>query len=89
MRFNGRILLILSDNDFTAKEFLEVVAVDPAWRGALSTSRLQRENLLGADHTLSASSSRARAEALTLEWLKAGFSHSTSEAADRIQQVSP
>lgn len=88
-RFSGRILLILSDNDLTAKEFLDVVAVDPAWQGALSTSHMQRQNLLGADHTLSASSSRTQAEALTLEWLKAGFSRSTSEAPDRMQKVSP
>lgn len=64
------ILLLLSENDYTAKEFLEYVAVNPRWRGLLDRRLLTREDLEGADHTLSTSAAKRTAERLTLEWLQ-------------------
>jgi exosortase A-associated hydrolase 1 len=69
-RFDGPILLLLSAEDYTAKEFLECCAGDPAWRGALQRPSLERHDLPGADHTVSDADSRARMEALTLSWLQ-------------------
>lgn len=67
--FGGEVLLLLSENDFTAKEFLDQVAVSPAWSNALSRKRLQREDLAGADHTFSNAVARQTVIDATLRWL--------------------
>jgi exosortase A-associated hydrolase 1 len=68
-RLQGSILLLLSGEDYTAKEFAEYAAAEASWREALSSPRLKRGDLPGADHTLSRSIDRRRAEDLTLGWL--------------------
>lgn len=65
--FTGRIFLLLSDNDYTAKEFLECASNDGAWKNALKHPGLIRRDLQGADHTLSSATSRTQAEDLTLQ----------------------
>ena len=64
--FDGRIFLLLSGEDYTAKEFLEYVGKEPAWKNAFAHPRLVRHDLHGVDHTFSSAVSRAKAEALTL-----------------------
>lgn len=64
--FAGRIFLLLSDDDYTAKEFLEYANKDPVWTQALRHPRLLRHHLPGADHTFSSAAYRAQAEDLTL-----------------------
>ncbi len=68
-RFPGRIVLLLSDDDYTAKEFLEYTRTNPAWQGCLGLDNLLRHDLVGADHTFSTPSSRKLAEEATLIWL--------------------
>lgn len=68
--FDGPRLLMLSGRDYTAKEFTEHVAADPAWADAFQHPRLEQHSLPDADHTLSASGDHARAERLTIEWLE-------------------
>jgi exosortase A-associated hydrolase 1 len=68
--FDGSIQLLLSDEDYTAKEFLEFSKLDPAWVGLLSDGKVARHDFSGADHTLSDSASRSKAEELTVEWLQ-------------------
>lgn len=68
--FPGDILLLLSSDDHTAKEFLEVATTDPEWRGALQRAGVERRDLDGADHTFSEDDARQQVEALTLSWLK-------------------
>lgn len=80
-RFDGHILLLLSGNDYTAREFEETVANDPAWRGAMKRAKLQRVDLPGADHTLSDAAGRLACEAATLRWLQTLATPSTSKAA--------
>lgn len=70
MRFKGPILLILSGNDLTAKEFLEQVGSNPDWTSALNCSRLTRHDIAEADHTFSNHRDRSRVETLTREWLQ-------------------
>lgn len=65
-----QMLLLLSGNDYTAKEFLDHVAGDAAWNGALHHPRLQRHDLPQADHTFSARDDSAEVERLTLAWLR-------------------
>ncbi len=65
--FSGEVLLLLSENDYTAKEFLEVVRKDRAWAAILG--RLTRKEVGGADHTFSSASWRKEVETLTIDWL--------------------
>lgn len=64
--FDDSILLLLSGDDYTAKEFLDYASTDAAWQNALKHPRLMRHDLPGADHTFSSAASRAKAEDLTL-----------------------
>ncbi len=68
--FDGGIQLLLSDDDYTAKEFLEFSKFDPAWAGLLAEGKVARHDFCGADHTFSDAASRSRAEELTVEWLQ-------------------
>ena len=67
--WSGPMLLVLSGNDYTAREFLEAIAADPVWSGALARPNLQRIDLPEADHTLSRAEHRTLVEAATLDWL--------------------
>ncbi len=67
--FSGRILLLLSEHDYTAKEFLEFVAKNPVWKNALTHHRLVRHELPGANHTFSSEASNKLVVKLTLDWL--------------------
>lgn len=67
--FGGGILLLLSDDDYTAKEFLEFAKADEAWCRAFYHERLVRLELPGADHTFSRDESRRLAEKRTSNWL--------------------
>ena len=69
--FDGDILLVLSGNDFTAKEFVDTTQSDPAWAGALRHPRLQRHDLPEADHTFTARDWHTRVDELTIAWLQA------------------
>jgi len=68
-QFQGHILLILSGDDFTAKEFLEYTKGNAEWAGALNMQQLTRHDLPGADHTFSNAKDRALVAKLTREWL--------------------
>ncbi|MBK8401770.1 MAG: hydrolase 1, exosortase A system-associated [Propionivibrio sp.] len=68
-QFSGRVLLILSGEDFTAKEFLEYAGANAAWSGLLDTDRISRVELPDADHTFSAQALRSHVEDATLDWL--------------------
>lgn len=67
--FPGPLLLQTSDDDYTAREFLEGARSLPAWAGALARPGLTHETLAGADHTLSTAEHRLALEAQLLRWL--------------------
>lgn len=67
--FGGPALLVLSGDDYTAREFSLHVQASPAWQGLLESRGLQREALDDADHTFSDARQSAAVEALTLNWL--------------------
>ena len=69
-KFDSGILLLLSGDDYTAKEFLEYARMDAAWAGLLERAQVVRHDLAGADHTFSGSAPRAEVEFLTLDWLR-------------------
>lgn len=68
--FGGNILLLLSGDDYTAKEFLEYTRMDAGWAGLLERPNVLRHNLTDSDHTFSNATARARVELLTLGWLR-------------------
>ncbi|MDP2809100.1 MAG: hydrolase 1, exosortase A system-associated [Rhodocyclaceae bacterium] len=68
--FPGRVLLILSGNDYTAKEFLEYAADAEAWRGVLQRTNVERVDIDNADHTFSSTAWRGAVERSCLTWLK-------------------
>lgn len=68
-QFDAPILLFLSGNDYTAKEFMEYSAGDADWQAALAKVPPIRHVEADADHTLSQRSASAAAERCTLELL--------------------
>jgi len=68
--FPGRILLVLSGNDYTAREFQETIRADPAWAGAMERQGLTTHEVAGADHTFSRIADRLALELVTARWLQ-------------------
>jgi len=68
--FPGPSLLILSGDDYTAREFLETCRIDAQAARALANPRLTRRDLAGADHTFSSRGQRQAVEKATLDWLR-------------------
>jgi exosortase A-associated hydrolase 1 len=68
--FKGNVLLVLSGNDWIAKEFKEVADASPVWRKLLNDKRLESHEIADADHSFSKKSARSEMIRLNLEWLK-------------------
>jgi exosortase A-associated hydrolase 1 len=68
-RFGGPILLMISDSDLTAREFIDHTSADTDWQRALACRPGTRVVLDGADHTCSAPGSQRHAERLVIDWL--------------------
>lgn len=69
--FTQPILLLLSEHDLTAQEFIEHVRADAAWLDALALGTVKRIDLAGADHTCSSGENAAALLDSTLLWLRA------------------
>lgn len=67
--FRGPILLALSGNDYTAKEFLELTAAQEQWKRLTARPNVTQLHLPDADHTFSAAAQRTQLEASTVQWL--------------------
>jgi uncharacterized protein len=67
--FKGPVLLMLSENDLTAREFVEHSQSDAGWQHALAQSPPQRVDLAGADHTCSQATAQQASEVATVQWL--------------------
>jgi len=67
--FEGPVLLLLSDNDFTAKEFVDLSASDAGWRRSLMRPTIQRMALSHADHTFSDRCSEHQMHNMVLNWM--------------------
>ena len=69
-RFNGRVLLILSGNDLTAREFIDASAASRQWRRLLASPRVTRYALADATHTFSRREWRDQVAAWTAAWVR-------------------
>ena len=68
--FRGKVLLILSGEDYTAREFVEYACSQTSWKGLIDSANVSRCDIPGADHTFSSAEWRARVEDETLNWLE-------------------
>ena len=69
-RYGGPVLMILSGNDLTAKEFEEMADATPAWHGLLAGAKVQVRRLEAADHTFSRAAWRDQVALWTIDWLR-------------------
>jgi len=69
-RFRGRVLIILSGNDLTAREFEGVVANSRAWQLLLGDERVTRYRLPEANHTFARRAWRDQVALWTEGWVK-------------------
>lgn len=69
-RFSGRLLLVLSGNDYTAAEFRDVVSKSVSWQAALPAGRVARLEIPEADHTFSTPAWRDEVAAATRQWIQ-------------------
>jgi hypothetical protein len=68
-RFQHDVLLILSENDLTAKEFTTLVSSDKNWEAALHKPGIEVHTITGADHTFSQRSAQEQVSQMTIEWV--------------------
>ena len=69
-RFRGKVLLIISGADLTAREFLDMAEGSPAWRKLLAAPAVSRQTLAPADHTFSRRVWRDQVAGWTADWLR-------------------
>ncbi len=68
--FSGQISLLLSGEDYTAKEFIEFASANDDWESALTRPSVIRHDFEGADHTFSTETSHAKVVRSSVDWLK-------------------
>jgi uncharacterized protein len=79
-RFGGRLLLLISGNDLTAKEFLDQAQTDGRWQSILLRDSTARVDFPGADHTFSAIDDAHLLHRTFLGWLAATRGSSQTSA---------
>jgi exosortase A-associated hydrolase 1 len=68
--FGGPALLILSGDDYTAREFAGCAASSPAWTGLLKRPTLSLHEMPTADHTFSTIADQDAQCRICLDWLR-------------------
>jgi hypothetical protein len=68
--FTGQVLFVISGNDLTAAEFLDLSSGSRRWRKLMNRPKVQRHDIAEANHTFSRSEWRNEVERCTWEWLK-------------------
>lgn len=70
LQYAGPILLLMSGQDLTAREFDEALSAGGPWQGALQRPALTRHDLPDADHTLSTPGAKDQALQHVQNWLR-------------------
>jgi hypothetical protein len=70
-RFGGLVLLLLSGNDLTAREFADVAAGSARWQNLLAQRGVTRMDLAEANHTFSRAEWRDEVARCTAKWVRA------------------
>jgi exosortase A-associated hydrolase 1 len=69
-KFKGPVLLIMSGQDLTAREFEDTARSSEFWRRLLTEPRVTRRDLQAADHTFSSRTWHDKVVAWTSEWVR-------------------
>lgn len=69
-RFTGKVFIITSGDDLTAKEFLDLINHSRDWDIALKIKKAECKHLPDANHTFSSSEWRNQVATLTESWVK-------------------
>jgi exosortase A-associated hydrolase 1 len=70
LTFDGRLLLMTSGRDYTAKEFLLTCARDTRWQQVLARPSTRHVELPAADHTISSSADERELHRHCAQWLQ-------------------
>jgi len=73
-RFRHPVLVVLSDQDLTAREFSDLCKSDAAWSRLMKATRVTRLQLADADHTFSCETSLDQFCSVVLHWLESAMS---------------
>lgn len=68
--FRGKVLLIISGNDLTAREFCDLTRDSSKWRKLLTSTQVSQLELEEANHTFSRREWRDQVAASTMEWVQ-------------------
>lgn len=69
-RFEGSVLLILSGNDLTAREFIDFVRTEKHWAESMSSSRIHQKIIVHANHTFSSREWRDQVCEFTIRYVQ-------------------
>jgi hypothetical protein len=69
-RFKGPVLMIMSGQDLTAREFDDTARLSKTWQRLLADPRVTRRDLLPADHTFSRAEWGDTVSQWTSEWVR-------------------
>jgi len=67
--FPGAVLLVLSGDDYTAKEFIETTRASASWQAALRGTHVAIREVADADHTFSSAEWRRLVSEETIAWV--------------------
>lgn len=67
--FSGKVLLLISGEDLTAKEFMDMVSTSAPWRALVENPRVSVRQFPSASHTFSRSAWRDEVAAVTANWV--------------------
>lgn len=70
IQFKGSVLLIMSGQDLTAREFEDLARSSQMWRGLLNDHRVSRRDLPAADHTFSQRAWHDKVVEWTSAWVR-------------------
>ncbi len=89
-QFPGPVMLIISGNDLTAKEFVDYAESSASWRGLLADPKVSRMDIADADHTFSQRRWMTEVETATIAWLARMGNRSDSGPTMNVsQRVTP
>lgn len=69
-KFKGPVLLVISGQDLTAREFEDCARASKTWQCLLAEPRISRRDLRAADHTFSRRVWRDKVSEWTIEWIR-------------------
>ena len=69
-RFNGKVMMIISGDDLTAAEFMDLAKSSKQWKQAMESQVSEVHHMPDANHTFSTQHWRAEVEKTTEKWVK-------------------